>query len=184
MTSLLSATGGIEQISAEPSVLRVLVFAACPGAEDVAQEIRKRLSAEVEVVTNRASLPDVLQHHTFSVLVVEQSAIPDDPEAAERFYGQMSGALVLEANFALSSAARIAGQIVPALRRRAQASRHLEQVAAEHLRAQFSNSLTGLLLESQLALRQAGPQLAPTLHRIIGLVEHLSEQLCLNTNVL
>ena len=100
-----------------------------------------------------------------------------EPEATEALYLGAGTAPVLEVNFAICGVARVLRQVRAALRRRAEDEAKARSAAAVTLQNELNASLTGLLLESQLALGKAGPDLLPSLHHLIELASELRGQL-------
>ena len=110
-------------------------------------------------------------------MVVDENLAASDPQATEALYLAAQTSPVLEMNFAISRADRVARQVSAALRRRTQDESKARTAAALSLGNELNASLTGLLLESQLALREAGPELAPALRHLIDLAGELRAHL-------
>ena len=173
-TSLSFVTSTPDQVLGKPSIL---LLAAEPAASEAAAALEAQLAATVEVAPDRNEGERRLRSGQFSVVVLEASLTGIDAEAAEVLHRLAGGALVVEVNFALANAPRIAQQV-----RLARHQRELQEIEARgavtvQVKEQLNASLTGLLLESQLALRQVDPALVPALERVVGLAEHLCEQL-------
>ncbi len=156
---------------------RALLFAAEPAGTTIAQFLAERLDVLMSVVADFEQAQQILQQDRFSLLLVEETVVEDHPALFASLQDLAGGALVLPLNFGIVSAERAAEQVRSALDRRA----HMEQKAMKavmlSLRNELGASLSGLLLESQLALRTAGPELAPSLQQMVALAEALSHQL-------
>lgn len=154
----------------------VLLFAVAPAALQAAALLRDQ-RFDVEAVTDFAACMQALHTRPFDMLLMEETVLAFDPSLAERVYGAAGLAVVLEVNFGIADAGRLSQHVRVALRRRSREEQQVAFAARVKLQSELSAALTGLLLESQLALRQAGPQWAPTLTRLIDLAEHVSSLL-------
>jgi hypothetical protein len=110
-------------------------------------------------------------------VVLEDSVGGADPEAAELLYLNADGAVVLEMNFAITSAARAVRQVRAALHRRAQERARARAAATAALQGELRSTLQGLLLESQLALREAAPAQQAKLRQVVKLAGELRSRL-------
>ncbi len=157
--------------------LSVLLLAPEPAATTVAQNLRRMLEAEVEIVLpGRPSLL-ALRRGDFNLILLEENLVAAQPDAMEALYAGAGTAPVLEVNFGLCGVDRVLRQVRSTLARRAQDEAKARSAVATSLQNELNASLTGLLLESQLALRQAGPEILPTLQHLIQLTGQLQKQL-------
>lgn len=157
--------------------LTILVLAAGHAAEEAARAIEQHCRASVKLIPDHLACLQVLQGGPVTLLVVEESVATADPAAMEAVYQAAGPTVVLEVNLGITDAQRFVRQVRSALRQRQREKERARASVREELRQELSVALTGLLLESQLALRQAGPQLAPTLQRLVGLAEHVCDVL-------
>ncbi len=155
----------------------VLLIAPEPAAAAVANALRRDLDAYVELSAHGRESLAALRREEFTLILLGENLAAADPAATDGLYAGAGTATVLEINFAICSVGRVLRQIGAALSRRAQDQAKARTAAAAALGNELNASLTGLLLESQLALRQAGPELAPTLQHLIELAAELREQL-------
>jgi hypothetical protein len=154
----------------------VLLLAADPYGQAAADALRRDLDAEVELLASaRAALP-TLRHRDFALILLDETLAAADPDSADRVY-QITGAPVLELNLAISSAPRIVRQARAALVRRARDLALAQAAAASLLHCELNQTLSGILLESELALRQATPDQAPKLRELVELAGQLRDQL-------
>jgi hypothetical protein len=155
----------------------ILLIAPETAATPVANAIRMQLDAEVQVVPNRRSAVASLRRNEYALIVLEESLTTSDPDAAEQLYKAASGALFIEVNFVLSNAERIVRQVRSALTRRAQDRAQARAAATASLTCELASALAGLLLESQLALREAAPAQQPKLRHVVELASDLRDRL-------
>ncbi len=164
----------VPPVAPSPSLL---LLAAEPAASRVAGALQVALDARVTICACRQTCLERLRDEEFSLVLTEGAVTAADPEAADALYAAAGGAPVLEINFGISSADRIVRQARATLLRRAQDERGARAAAALSFNNQLNASLTGLMLESEIALRQAGPRLQPTLRRVVEMANALREQL-------
>ena len=155
----------------------ILLIAPEHTAAPVTAALQQHLEAEVHTVPNRRSAVASLRRHDYSLIVLEENLTTSDPEAADQLYQAAGGALLLEVNFILSNAERIVRQARAALNRRALDRAQARAAASASLTNELNAALAGLLLESQLALREAGPAQQPKLRHLVELASDLRERL-------
>jgi DNA-binding NarL/FixJ family response regulator len=157
--------------------MSILVIAAEQPAAAVAAALRLELKATVEIATTRRAGQAALRRREFDLVILDQSLVFSEFEAAELLYESASNALLLEFNFALHSADRIVRQVRAAIARHALDRSRAREAAAKYLNSQLNASLAGLLLQSELLLREAPPDLAPKLQHMVELAGHLRDLL-------
>lgn len=150
-----------------------LLFAADPLASEAARTLRLQLTADVTVTETQPRCIDALRRGSFDLVLLEESALDLDPLGAEALYEALGTSVAVEVNFGTMRADRVALAAGSALRRRQLDLQRAQAAARSDLQNQLTASVTGLLLESQLALRQAGPDAVPALHRLVDLAGHV-----------
>jgi hypothetical protein len=155
----------------------ILLIAPETTGEPVAAALAQHLDLAVEHVINRRYGMSRLRRHEYSLILIEEALAATDPEATDLLYKAASGTPVLEINFVLSNAARIVRQVRAALTRRAQDRTHAHTAVASRLHGELNNTLAALLLESELALRNATPDQQPKLRSVVELASGLRERL-------
>ena len=153
------------------------MFAADPLGSEAARVLRLHLAADVTVTDSQPRCIDALRRGCFDLLLLEESTLDLDPLGAEAIYEAVGTSVTLEVNFGTMRANRIALAAGAALRRRQLDLQRAQRAARSALQHELTASVSGLLLESQLALRQAGADAVPALHRLVGLAEHVCAQL-------
>jgi hypothetical protein len=147
----------------------ILLIASEAAALPVAEALRRDLDKQIEVAPNRLSGLSSLRREEYSLVLFDEGLAAADPDSADLMYQAAGAAPVLEINFAISTASRVVRQTRSALLRRAQDEAQARVAATASLQNELSASLTGLLLESQLALRDASPEQAPKLQHLVEL---------------
>ncbi len=88
----------------------ILLIATETTAHPVAEALRLELRAEVETTPSRRSALTSLRRRDFSLVLIDEGLAAADTTAADLLYQNSGAALILELNFAISSAARIVRQ--------------------------------------------------------------------------
>jgi len=157
--------------------LPILLIAPETTAIPVSNSLRQELDAVVEISANRRSGLASLRRGEYSLVLLDESIAAADSETTDMIYQSANAAPVLEINFAIAGVPRIVRQVRAALNRRAHDQAQARMAAAAALQSELNASLTGLLLESQLALREATPEQAPKLRHVIELAGDLRNRL-------
>ena len=160
---------------ATPSAL--LLIAPDSAAQPIVEALRNDLRAEVETVPSRRAALTSLRRNDFALILIDESLATADSASIDLVYQNAGSALVLELNLALSSAARIVRQARSALTRRVADLATAHTAAAAALHSELNSTLAGILLESQLALREAAPAQAPRLRHLVQLASDLRDRL-------
>ena len=158
---------------------KVLMVTTMAGAEGCAQAMAESLGVEVEVAASRKTGLASLRREGFAVVVVEESLAESDPEWADELWELAGLAMPLQVNFAISGCARLARVVKAAMTRRDGELAVAKREAVEALESELKSSVTGLLLESELALREPSisAALEPKLRHLVELAGAIRERL-------
>jgi hypothetical protein len=157
--------------------LPILLIAPEGTAQTVADALRRNLDAAVETAYNRRAGLAALRRSEFCLVLLDESLAAADTQAADLLYQNAVSAPVLEINFIITGQQRIVRQARAALTRRAHDLAQAKAVVTATLHSELNGCLTGLLLESQLALREAGPEQEAKLRQVVELASKLRNQL-------
>ena len=149
---------------------RVLIVSPMSDANQAAEVLAKTLGCSVMVAANHRAGISALRRQTYSVVVVDDSMAEANPAAAELLWQSFGMAVPVQINFAFSGASRLAREVRAALARREHQQVTALRAAASLLENDLKSTLTGLLLQSQLAL--AEPALPP---KVAGKLEMVAE---------
>ena len=155
----------------------LLLIAPESAAQPIVEALRTELNAEVETTPSRRAALTLLRRHDFALILLDESLASADSATADLLYQSAGSALILELNLALSSAARLVRQARSALARRTQDLASAHTAATVLLRSELNTTLAGILLESELALRDAAPAQAPRLLHLVQLAGNLRDRL-------
>jgi hypothetical protein len=156
----------------------ILIIAAPPAAHLVAETLQRELNLTVEVAPNRRAGLAALRRAEYALVLLDEGLATADNEAAENLYRKALATPVLELNFAISSSHRVLRQVRAAITRRAHDRIQAREAATITLQNELKSPLTSLLLESQLALREAPPSNAAKLRHLVELAGDLRNRLC------
>ena len=149
------------------------------SAEHCAHTIEQRVSVTVEVVASKRTALAALRRTEFAVVVVEESLAESDPEWADHAWELAGMAIPLQVNFAIAGCARLGREVKAALLRRDGEYAVAKKAATAELANDLKSSVTSLLLESELALREPSipASLEPKLRHLVALAGALRERL-------
>jgi signal transduction histidine kinase len=157
------------------AVERILVVSALSGAENCAAAIMQQMGLDVEVVPGRREALEALRVGNYAAVIVEDSLAEGDPRGAEVLWKMAGLAIPMQVNFALTGSARLVRDLRAALARREQEQGAAQRAALRAVEAELRNSISGLLLHTQLALRESGP--SPRLEQRLRLMAELAGNL-------
>jgi hypothetical protein len=153
----------------------VLIISPMADASRVADALATTLGCSVNVAPSHRAGLIALRHRDYSVVVVDDCLAEANPAAVEVLWQSFGMAVPVQINFAFSGGARLAREVQAAIGRREQQQVMALRAAASVLENDLKSTLTGLLLQSQLAL--AEPELPPSVAGKLELVAELAGSL-------
>lgn len=157
----------------------VLLVTGMSGAENCASAIGRQLGLTVEVAVDRRAGLAALRRREYSVMVLDESLVEADPAGAEVLWQQAGLAVPLQVNLAISGCNRVLREVRAALQRRERELALAMRAAAQAMEGEIGTTITGLLLQTQLALEE--PALPPAaqvkLRQVAELAGILRDQL-------
>jgi hypothetical protein len=159
--------------------MSILIISGIEGVRNCAEVVSKQLEMNVEVAEGRRAALAALRRREYRAVVVDESLAECDPAAADAIWERSGLAIPLQINFAVSGAARIIREIRAALYRREREQATALQAATAFIEKELKNTVSGLLLQSQLALSQSGVPtvVAEKLRLVADLAGTLRQQL-------
>jgi DNA-binding NtrC family response regulator len=166
------------QVDDHPGALRgrILLVTKEERARNLADVLGAQLGVEVEVAEGRKVALSALRRGDFTVVLIDEAFADLDLPATEAILLDAGLAVPLQINVALSGARRIVREVRAALLRREQEITMARRAAAEAIENELSITVAGLLLHSQLALREGEP-IPDALRKKIRAVAELSESI-------
>jgi hypothetical protein len=132
----------------------ILLVTTSTRAKDCAAAMEQGTGHKVHISTTVPLASNRLQATEYEAIAIDQSMLETDPRALDVLFNRCGMAIPLYVDLALHGTERIVREIQVGLRRidseRSRAMRSAGQVLANQLRG----NLTGILLNSDLALRQ------------------------------
>jgi len=116
-----------------------------------------------------------MQAAEYDVLATDQSLLEADLRALDTLLNHCGNAMPLYVNMALHSSERVVREVQVALRRAGSEKLAAQRAAGDMLRNELRNQVTGILLNSELALRHN--TLAPETAEKIKSVRELAEKM-------
>jgi hypothetical protein len=153
----------------------VLIISPMTEASQVAAALSSALGCTVKLAAGHRAGVTELRHRDYSVVVVDDCMAETNPAATEVLWQSFGMAVPVQINFALHGSSRLAREVQAAIGRREQQQVLAMRAAASLLENELKSTVTGLLLQSQLAL--AEPQLTPKLTGKLELVAELAGSL-------
>lgn len=157
----------------------LLMITSILGAENCAAVLSAQLGFPVENVSNQRDGLARLRRQEYSIVVVDDAVAESDPEGAELLWKHAGLAIPVQINFAISGTARLVREVRAALARREQEHVLAMRAAAIAVESDLRDTVTGLILQSQLALAdpEVSPQLAAKLKTVADLAGSLRQRL-------
>lgn len=157
----------------------ILLISAMNGARNCADSLSRQLDFAVDVAMDRKDGITLLKRQSYAVVIVDESIVEADARGAEILWRYSGLAIPLQINFALSGTARLARDVRAALNRREQEHVLAMRAAASTIEGQLRSTVTGLLLQSELALAEPAisGNVATKLKLVIELAGSLRHQL-------
>lgn len=172
-------------LPAEPNLARasgpqsVLMITSIPGAESCASSLASALGVAVEIASSRKHGLSALRRRDYATVIVDDSIAEADPAGIDLIWKHSGLAVPLQINFALVGCARLGREVRAALARRDQEESLAMRAATSNLENDLKSTVTGLLLQSELALAEPSvpPQLASKLQLMVELAGTLRRRL-------
>jgi hypothetical protein len=148
-----------------------LIITNISGAEHCAASLSKQLGLPVEVASSRREGMAALRRREYSIVVIDEPVAESSPEGAEMLWKQAGLAIPLQINFAISGTNRLIRDVRAALQRREHEQALAMRAATLAIENDLRDTVTGLLLHSQLALAEPliSPHLAAKLQTVASL---------------
>jgi hypothetical protein len=157
----------------------VLMITSIASADQCAASLARDLGLPVEIAASRKLGLAALRRREYAAVIVDDSIAESDPSGAELLWKHSGLAVPLQINFALFGCARLGREVKAALARREQEQNLAMKAAASNIENELKSTVTGLLLQSELALAEPSvpPQLASKLKLMVELAGTLRRQL-------
>ena len=148
-------------------------------AENCASTIVRQLGLAVEVAQNRRAALTALRRREYSVIVLDEGLVEADPAGAEILWQHAGLAIPVQVNLAISGSNRVLREVRAALQRREREMSLAMRAATQLMEGEMNTTLTGLLLQTQLALAEPAlpASVAAKLQQVVELAGALRDRL-------
>jgi CheY-like chemotaxis protein len=153
----------------------VLIVSPMADVNQLAESLTTTLGCPVKVANGHRAGVAELRRRDYSVVVVDDCMAEANPAATDMLWQNLGMAVPMQINFAFHGGTRLAREVKAALGRCEQQQVSAMRAAASLLENELKSTVTGLLLQSQLAL--AEPALPPQLTVKLELVAELAGNL-------
>ena len=159
--------------------MSILIISGIEGVCNCTEVFSKQLVMKVELARNRRAAMEAMRHKEYVAVVVDESLAECDPAGADAIWEHAGLAIPVQINFAVSGVGRVIREIRAALHRRKWEQAKARQAATASIEKELKNTVSGLLLQSELALLQGGVPavVAEKLRLIADLAGTLRQQL-------
>lgn len=137
----------------------IIIASAAANARECALALEKQTGERCVFSPSLRECAHKLQSQEFSAVVVDQVLVDATAGSLDLLWKHAGGAIVVTVNLAISGADRLVREVKAALRRRERERAAAQQAAAARLRNELTGAVTGILLSSELALKE--PELPP-----------------------
>jgi hypothetical protein len=146
------------------------MISTAKGAEHCATSIAQQLALTVEIANSRRAGLAATRRGEYCVILIDERLAEVDPAWMDLLAQNAGYALLMQLNFALATSTRIVHEVRAVLLRRERELELARQAAVKTLQNELKSSVTGLLLQSELALREPSVPVALA-SKLSGLVE-------------
>ena len=155
----------------------LLVISPDVSSATLVEVLRQEVNLPVSRASSRRGGLAMLRRGQYALVLLDEALLDSDALSTDLLFQNAGPAPVVELDLSATSPARIVRQVRSALQRRAQDEKRAQEAAAASLQAELRGLLSGLLLESQLALREARPEQAPKLRQLVQMADDLRNRL-------
>lgn len=157
----------------------VLLVTAMDEMERAGAALAEKLGMTVEITSTRAGALRLLERRNYAAVVLDQLLAESDSEGADLIWKRAGLAVPVQMSFALAGSARLEREVRGALARRKREQQLASEAAAAAMDADLKDAVTGLLLESRLALAEENipPHIEGRLQTLASMAEQLRDRL-------
>ncbi len=156
----------------------ILLISAQDGTDQLIRILEKELGFHVELADSRGGALLALRRE-FGIVIVEERLLEGDEVWANQVWEAAGLAVCLQLNFAICGLPRLLREVRATLARRHQDEAVARRIVLTELENDLKSTVTGLLLESELALREPSipPTLEPKLRHMVELAGEIRQRL-------
>ena len=157
----------------------ILLVTPSVRASECAAALNEGTDAEVVVTDSLARATMLLRANYYQAVVFDQYLLETEPHEWEKTLAHLDTAIPVQVNLAITGKERLVREVRAAMQRRQREEAGARQVAIGKLHSELNDTVTALLLSSELALETEDlpPAAAEKLQSVHELVKKLRRQL-------
>jgi hypothetical protein len=138
----------------------ILFLSPYQNAPHCAELVQRSTREPVKIVSNVRLALAALRNHEFSLVFADENLLECSPGSSDTLTQRMDSAMPVFVDMACLRIERVAKIVATALHRREVECKIARGLAASELRSELKNDVTGLLLSSELALKDGWTSIA------------------------
>jgi len=131
----------------------ILIITASGKGDQCANTIRERLGEAAHIATTPRKAISQLRTQEYTAVLVDQLFLEAEPSESDIVLEHLGMAVPVYVNFGVNGLDRVVRELGAALQRRKQEVRVARSGAQENFRNELADTVTGLLLSCEMALR-------------------------------
>ncbi len=131
----------------------MLLITTSSRAKEYCTALEQALGEEVELAGNSKRALALLRSGEFSAVIFDESFVETEDDSVDMLLHHAGMAVPVYINLAVSASARVVREVKVALRRQEEARLIAMRAAETLLRTELRGAVTGILLSTELALR-------------------------------
>lgn len=132
----------------------IIIASSAANARECAIALEKQTGERSAFSNSLRECAHKLQSQEFSAVVLDQVLVDSSPGSMDLMWKHAGGAIVVAVNFAINGSDRVVREVKAALRRRERERAKAQSAVETRLRNELTGAVTGILLSSELALKQ------------------------------
>ncbi len=153
----------------------ILLVTASSRAQQCGAALQQGTGHKTQVASSVPQAVTRLRNNEYDALAIDQSLLESDFRALDTLLNHASTAIPIYVNLSLHSSERVVRETQVALRRAEKEKRTALRIVERDLRNQLRSEVTGILLTSELALRN--PAIPADVAAKLQLVQEMAEKL-------
>jgi len=148
----------------------ILLLSPYQNALECAAQIERATQQKVKTIDTVPQALAAVREHEFTMVVADENLLESSPGSVNSMMQRMEMATPIVIDLACQRPEKIAKLVLRTAQRRERETEFLRKQAREELRSEFKSDVTGLLLSSEMVLKNSSlPQ--PAADRITAVVE-------------
>jgi hypothetical protein len=132
----------------------IIIVSSGANARECALALEKQTGERSVFSSTLRECAHKLQSQEFTAVVLDQVLVDSSSGSMDMMWKHAGGAIVVAVNFAINGADRVVREVKAALRRRERERARAQSAVQTSLRNELTGAVTGILLSSELALKQ------------------------------